>query len=69
MSYTQRKIFRGKSLSDDVLMKRFVIEEAMVLQQKRRTNQMEFIRKRNAMRKNKLGLSPLGQMPIAEEEL
>jgi hypothetical protein len=71
VSYTQnqRKIFRGKSLSDDVLMRRFVIEEAMVLQQKRRTNQMEFIRKRNTMRRKKLGPSPLSQMSIANDEL
>ncbi|KAJ4756483.1 Serine/Threonine-kinase [Rhynchospora pubera] len=71
VSYTQnpRKIFRGKSLSDDVLMRRFVTEEATVIQQKRRTNQMEFIRKRNAMRRKKIGLSPLGKMSIAEEEL
>ncbi|XP_078172667.1 serine/Threonine-kinase [Carex rostrata] len=72
VSYTpnQRKIFRGKSLSDDVIMRRFVMEEAMVIQQKRRTNQMEFIRKRNAMkRKRRLGPSPLGNMSIAEEEL
>lgn len=46
------------------------MEEAMVIQQKRRTNQMEFIRKRNAMkRKRRLGPSPLGNMSIAEEEL
>ncbi|KAG8369408.1 hypothetical protein BUALT_Bualt14G0008000 [Buddleja alternifolia] len=67
MSIEGRKIFRGKSLTDDVLMRRFVIEEEAMMQVKRR-NQMEIIRRRSAMRKKKLGLSPLSRMVLAEEE-
>lgn len=49
---------------DDVLMKRFVDEEEAM----RRRDQMEVIRRRNMMkRKNKLGLSPLSRMVLAEE--
>ncbi|XP_050228073.1 uncharacterized protein LOC126677470 isoform X2 [Mercurialis annua] len=62
-----RKVFRGKSLTDDVLMKRFVVEEEAMTQIRRR-NQMEVIRKRNLMRRKKLGPSPLSRMVLAEEE-
>lgn len=65
---SSRRVFRGKSLTDDVLMRRFVVEEEAMMQVRRR-NQMEVIRKRNLMRrKNKLGPSPLSKMVIAEEE-
>ncbi|RRT84548.1 hypothetical protein B296_00004073 [Ensete ventricosum] len=49
-----RRVFRGKSLTDDVLMRRFVVEEEAMTQQRRR-NQMEFVRKRNAVRRKKIG--------------
>ena len=62
-----RRIFRGKSLKDDVLMKRFVLEEEAMMQIKRR-NEMEVIRKRNAKRRKRLGPSPLSRMVLAEEE-
>ncbi|KAI9195617.1 hypothetical protein LWI28_016656 [Acer negundo] len=62
-----RRVFRGKSLTDDVLMRRFVIEEEAMMQIKRR-NQMEVIRRRNIMRRKKLGPSPLSRMVVAEEE-
>lgn len=62
-----RKIFRGKSLTDDVLMRRFVIEEEAMTQLKRR-NEMEIIRKRNAIRRRKLGPSPLSKMVLADQE-
>ncbi|KAL5781264.1 hypothetical protein ACOSP7_006293 [Xanthoceras sorbifolium] len=62
-----RRIFRGKSLTDDVLMRRFVIEEEAMMQIRRR-NQMEVIRRRNMMRRKKLGPSPLSRMVVAEEE-
>ncbi|XP_027117773.1 uncharacterized protein [Coffea arabica] len=62
-----RKIFRGKSLTDDVLMRRFVIEEEAMMQLRRR-NEMEIIRRRSAMRRKKLGPSPLSRMVLAEEE-
>ncbi|XP_034685237.1 uncharacterized protein LOC117914135 [Vitis riparia] len=62
-----RRVFRGKSLTDDVLMRRFVVEEEAMIQVRRR-NQMEVIRRRSAMRRKKLGPSPLSRMVMAEEE-
>ncbi|KAL5998033.1 hypothetical protein ACLOJK_008967 [Asimina triloba] len=59
-----RRVFRGKSLTDDVLMRRFVLEEEAMIQVRRR-NQMEVIRRRNLMRKKKLGPSPLSRMTMA----
>ncbi|KAK6786829.1 hypothetical protein RDI58_015354 [Solanum bulbocastanum] len=68
ISLEGRKIFRGKSLNDDVLMKRFVIEEEAMMQVRRR-NQMEVIRRRNSLRRRKkLGPSPLSRMVLAEED-
>ncbi|GMH08694.1 hypothetical protein Nepgr_010534 [Nepenthes gracilis] len=64
MEGKRRAIFRGKSLTDDVLMRRFVVEEEAI---RRRNNQMEFIRRRAAMRRKKLGPSPLRRMVMAEE--
>lgn len=67
MSLEGRKIFRGKSLTDDVLMRRFVVEEEAMMQVRRR-NQMEVIRRRNSLRRRKkLGPSPLSRMVLAEE--
>ncbi|KAI3842910.1 hypothetical protein MKW92_014673 [Papaver armeniacum] len=60
-----RKVFRGKSLTDDVLMRRFVVEESMMHSKKR--NQMEVIRRRSCLRRKKLGPSPLSKMVIAED--
>lgn len=65
ISMEGRKIFRGKSLTDDVLMRRFVVEEEAMMQIKRR-NQMEIIRRRNSKRRKKLGPSPLSRMVLAE---
>ncbi|KAL2459876.1 hypothetical protein Fot_54620 [Forsythia ovata] len=65
MSVEGRKIFRGKSLTDDVLMKRFVIEEGVM--QVRRRNEMEIIKRRSVMRRKKLGPSPLRRMVLAKE--
>ncbi|XP_012065042.1 uncharacterized protein LOC105628262 isoform X2 [Jatropha curcas] len=62
-----RRVFRGKSLTDDVLMRRFVVEEEAMMQVRRR-NQMEVIRKRSLMRRKRLGPSPLSRMVMAEEE-
>ncbi|KAM7464886.1 hypothetical protein LguiB_012448 [Lonicera macranthoides] len=67
ISVEGRRIFRGKSLTEDVLMRRFVVEEEAMMQVKRR-NQMEVIRRRNAIRRKKLGPSPLSRMALAEEE-
>ncbi|KAH7834216.1 hypothetical protein Vadar_013838 [Vaccinium darrowii] len=67
LSVEGRKIFRGKSLTDDVLMRRFVVEEEAMMQIRRR-NQMEIIRKRAAIRRKMLGPSPLSRMVLAEEE-
>ncbi|KAL7106364.1 hypothetical protein ACP275_07G108600 [Erythranthe tilingii] len=67
MSIEGRKIFRGKSLTDDVLMRRFVVEEEAMMQVRRR-NEMEIIRRRSAMRRKKLGPSPLSRMVLVEEE-
>ncbi|KAK7319807.1 hypothetical protein RJT34_04534 [Clitoria ternatea] len=65
LSTEGRRVFRGKSLTDDVLMRRFVIEEEAMMQIKRR-NQMEVIRKRSMMRRKKLGPSPLSRMVLAD---
>ncbi|XP_065867399.1 uncharacterized protein [Euphorbia lathyris] len=62
-----RRVFRGKSLTDDVLMRRFVVEEEAMMQVRRR-NQMEVIRKRSLMRRKKLGPSPLSRMVLADQE-
>ncbi|XP_058004296.1 uncharacterized protein LOC110670119 isoform X1 [Hevea brasiliensis] len=67
LSTEGRRVFRGKSLTDDVLMRRFVVEEEAMMQVRRR-NQMEVIRKRSMMRRKKLGPSPLSRMVMAEEE-
>lgn len=67
ISVEGRKVFRGKSLMDDVLMRRFVIEEETMMQVKRR-NEMEVIRRRNALRRKKLGPSPLSRMVVVVEE-
>ncbi|CAD5179705.1 unnamed protein product [Musa acuminata subsp. malaccensis] len=62
-----RRVFRGKSLTDDMLMRRFVVEEEAMMQLRRR-NQMEFMRRRNAMRRRQVGPSPLSRMAMAEED-
>ncbi|KAJ8484203.1 hypothetical protein OPV22_016688 [Ensete ventricosum] len=62
-----RRVFRGKSLTDDMLMRRFVVEEEAMMQLRRR-NQMEFMRRRNAMRRRQIGPSPLSRMAMAEED-
>lgn len=63
----RRVFFRGKSLTDDVLMRRFVEEEEAAMMQVRiRRNQMDLIKKRSALRRNKLGPSPLSKMVMAE---
>ena len=67
LSTEGRKIFRGKSLTDDVLMRRFVVEEEAMMQIRRR-NQMEVIRKRSMVRRKKLGPSPLSRMVMAGDE-
>ncbi|ESW28563.1 hypothetical protein PHAVU_003G297000 [Phaseolus vulgaris] len=64
LSTEGRRVFRGKSLTDDVLMRRFVIEEEAMMQIRRR-NQMEVIRKRSMIRRKKLGPSPLSRMVMA----
>ncbi|CAL5414168.1 unnamed protein product [Camellia sinensis] len=67
VSIEGRRIFRGKSLTDDVLMRRFVVEEEAMMQVRRR-NQMEIIRRKASMRRKMLGPSPLSRMVLAEEE-
>ncbi|KAF8402382.1 hypothetical protein HHK36_013337 [Tetracentron sinense] len=62
-----RRVFRGKSLTDDVLMRRFVVEEEAMMQVRRR-NQMEVIRRRSCTRRKKLGPSPLSRMVMAGED-
>ncbi|KAF6152461.1 hypothetical protein GIB67_035529 [Kingdonia uniflora] len=65
---TERRIFRGKSVRDDVLMRRFVAEEEAMMQD-RRKNQMEVIRRRRScLRRKKLGPSPLSRMVMTSEE-
>ncbi|MQL76540.1 hypothetical protein Taro_008917, partial [Colocasia esculenta] len=62
-----RRVFRGKSLTDDVLMRRFVVEEATAAQCLRRRNQMEFVKRRIAARRRRLGPSPLSRMTMADQ--
>ncbi|XP_018721498.2 uncharacterized protein LOC104428008 isoform X2 [Eucalyptus grandis] len=62
-----RRVFRGKSLTDDVLMRRFVVEEEAMMQVRRR-NQMEVIRRRSMMRRRKVGPSRLSRMVVAGAE-
>ncbi|XP_021752423.1 uncharacterized protein LOC110717932 [Chenopodium quinoa] len=62
-----RRVFRGKSLTDDVLMRRFVVEEEAMMQVRRR-NEMEIIRRRASLRRRKLGPSPLSRMVLAEDD-
>lgn len=63
----RRVIFRGKSLTDDVLMRRFVLEEEAMMQTKRR-NQVEVIWRRTMLRRKRLGPSPLSRMVMATIE-
>ncbi|CAN0923068.1 hypothetical protein LINGRAHAP2_LOCUS33380 [Linum grandiflorum] len=65
---SRRPVFRGKSLRDDVLMRRFVLEEEAMMEVRRRNNQMEIIRKRSSMvmRRKKLGPSRLSKLVIDE---
>ncbi|KAJ8445230.1 hypothetical protein Cgig2_024436 [Carnegiea gigantea] len=58
-------VFRGKSLMNDVLMRRFVLEEEAMVQVRRRKNQTQIIRGRANMRRKKLGPSPLCRMVLA----
>ncbi|KAK4742129.1 hypothetical protein SAY87_000130 [Trapa incisa] len=63
-----RVVFRGKSLKDDVIMRRFVMEEEEAMLQVRKRNQMEAIRKRSIVRRRrKLGPSPLSRMVKADD--
>ncbi|CAI0397011.1 unnamed protein product [Linum tenue] len=64
----RRSFFRGQSLNEDVLMRRFVLEEEAMMEVRRKMNQMEIIRKRSSvmMRRKNLGPSRLSQMVIAE---
>ena len=61
-----RRVFRGKSLTDDILMRRFVVDEEAT----RRRNEMEVIRRRHAAasKRRRLGPSPLRRMALAESE-
>lgn len=43
------------------------MEEEAMMQLRIRRNQIEFIRKRNVMRRKKLGPSPLSKMVLSEE--
>ncbi|EEE55047.1 hypothetical protein OsJ_02743 [Oryza sativa Japonica Group] len=62
----RRPVFRGKSLTDDILMRRFVVDEEAT----RRRNEMEVIRSRHAAaaKRRRLGPSPLRRMALAESE-
>jgi hypothetical protein len=61
-----RRVFRGKSLTDDILMRRFVVDEEAT----RRRNEMEVIRRRHAAasKRRRLGPSPLRRMALAGSE-
>ncbi|KAL9240692.1 hypothetical protein vseg_014880 [Gypsophila vaccaria] len=63
-----RRVFRGKSLTDNVLMRRFVVEEEAMAQLVRRMNQLDVIRKRAVSRRKKIGPSPLSTMVLAQDE-
>lgn len=69
ISLEGRRVFRGKSLTDDVLMRRFVIEEEAMWQVRRR-NEMDVIRRRSGIRsRTQLGPSPLSRMVLADENV
>jgi hypothetical protein len=59
-----KRVFRGKSLTDDLLMRRFVVDEEAT----RRRNEMEVIRRRHAAasKRRRLGPSPLRRMALPE---
>ncbi|XP_062224828.1 uncharacterized protein LOC133923560 [Phragmites australis] len=61
-----RRVFRGKSLTDDILMRRFVVDEEAT----RRRNEMEVIGRRHAAaaKRRRLGPSPLRRMALAGSE-
>ncbi|XP_047064068.1 uncharacterized protein LOC124671781 [Lolium rigidum] len=63
-SVERRPVFRGKSLTDDVLMRRLVVDEVA----SRRRSQMEVIRRRHAAssKRRRLGPSPLRRMALPE---
>jgi hypothetical protein len=65
-SAERRPVFRGKSLTDDVLMRRLVVDEVA----SRRRSQMEVIRRRHAAssKRRRLGPSPLRRMALPESE-
>lgn len=67
LSTSERRVFRGKSLTEDVLMRRFVMEEEAMMHVRRR-NQMEVIRRKSIMRRKNLGPSRLSRMVMAGEE-
>lgn len=67
LSTSERRVFRGKSLTDDVLMRRFVVEEEAMMHVRRR-NQMEVIRRKSKMRRKNLEPSRLSRMVMAGEE-
>lgn len=60
------RVFRGKSLTDDILMRRFVVDEEAT----RRRNEMEVIRRRHAAasKRRRLGPSPLRRMALPESD-
>ncbi|KAG0451505.1 hypothetical protein HPP92_026198 [Vanilla planifolia] len=62
-----KRVFRGKSLADDVMMRRFVVEEEEAMMQRTRRNQMEFARERSVGRR-KIGPSPLRKMAMAGQD-
>ncbi|ERN20238.1 uncharacterized protein LOC18448648 [Amborella trichopoda] len=61
-----RRVFRGKSVTDNSLMRRFVVEEEAMMQVRRR-NEMELVRRRSSLKRKKIGPSPLSRMVLAEE--
>lgn len=67
LSTSERRVFRGKSLTDDVLMRRFVMEEEAMMHVRRR-NQMEVIRRKSIMRRKNIGPSRLSRMVMAGVE-
>ncbi|XP_050374284.1 uncharacterized protein LOC126791834 isoform X2 [Argentina anserina] len=67
LSTSERRVFRGKSLTEDVLMRRFVLEEEAMMHVRRR-NQMEVTRRKSKMRRKNLGPSRLCRMVMAREE-
>eukprot|EP01018_Ginkgo_biloba_P037340 Gb_21528 [translate_table: standard] len=59
-----RKVFRGKSVMDNSLMRRSVIEEEAMMM--RRRDEFAFMQRRNSLKRRQIGPSPLSRVVNAD---